>query len=308
MTTRTKYIVLVCSVFVISVPLALSGCWKSPPPPLPQGQQTVSGLVKPASISVTRRGTHVLIQGGKEIAYLESLTVDLGDSEGRTVDVTGSYEHNTDPRDLPVIVVVAVKGGSEQTKAWDIPTLGVALAVPPAWNGSIQGKEAAFVVTGAPQPILSVFLENESDLLSSDSSIGDVTVMQTSVDGRRAIRSKNAKTGVERVQVVRNVETDDPTGNVLTLLFTPSGEQEMDPVAWDALVDDVIRSIKFTGEGMASSAASTGTLSSQAASPAPFSGSGAGAPCGGSAGILCPTGFYCEITDMAANVGRCKSL
>src|SRR3989339_839294 len=89
--------------------LPLVGCWKEPIQPLPLGQQTVSGLIKPASISVIRRGTHVLIQGGEEIAYLESATVDLGEFEGRTVDVSGTYEANTDPDALPVIVVAAGK-------------------------------------------------------------------------------------------------------------------------------------------------------------------------------------------------------
>lgn len=33
-----------------------------------------------------------------------------------------------------------------------------------------------------------------------------------------------------------------------------------------------------------------------------------GAPCGGTAGILCPLGFYCEITDFKEGIGRCVKL
>jgi len=294
--------------------LPLVGCWKEPIQPLPLGQQTVSGLIKPASISVIRRGTHVLIQGGEEIAYLESATVDLGEFEGRTVDVSGTYEANTDPDALPVIVVAAVKGGQSLGRSWTIPSLNISLETPPGWNWEIMGTDVQFTASGSARPILSLFLEEESKLLSADSSSGDVMVAVSNVQGRRAVRSQNASTGVERIQVVRELAAEESSFNILTLLFTPSGEEQLDPAAWDALKDDILRSLRFLGtsSSRASSAfRSSATSESASLGSAGSNGSSAaavGIPCGGAAGVLCPEGFYCEITDMEANVGRCKAM
>jgi hypothetical protein len=48
--------------------------------------------------------------------------------------------------------------------------------------------------------------------------------------------------------------------------------------------------------------------SSSAATTMSGSNASAGIPCGGTAGILCPAGQYCEITDSATNIGRCRSV
>ncbi len=35
--------------------------------------------------------------------------------------------------------------------------------------------------------------------------------------------------------------------------------------------------------------------------------SGSNAPCGGSAGLLCPKGEFCEVQDISNRIGRCRS-
>jgi hypothetical protein len=292
------------------------------------GEQTVSGFLKKSPISITRRGTHVLIQNDEPHAYLESSTVDLGEFEGRVVDVIGTYEKNVDVRDLPVIVVTEVRGGQSQNRVYAIPALGISLEVPREWKGTIAGAEAQFAAPASPdaaegsgstRPLLSVFREGEDKLISSAPTGENLIDTPVSVGGRSGVRWLNAQTGVERVQVDLRLYASDPKANVLTFLFTPSEEALNLPDAWDAMKDDVLHSVTFTGgssssslssdasrSSLPSSLSSDGT-SSQAEGSSSF-GSAQGIPCGGEAGILCPAGFYCEITDVEANVGRCKTL
>ncbi len=316
---RTLSLLLCCAAL-----LPLAGCRREPPPILPQGVQTVSGLLKKSPISLTRRGTHVLIQNDEPHAYLESSTVDLGEFEDRVADVTGTYERNVDPRDLPVIVVTSVRGGEPQGRAYAIPALGISLEVPREWKGTIAGAEAQFTApdgeegSGAAIPLLSLFLEGEDDLIGSAPSSENVTDEAVAVGGRSGVRWENTQTGVERVQVDLRPYVSDPKTDVLTFLFTPNEEALNLPDTWELVKEDVLRSVKFT-------ASSSSTFSSASASEGPpppsvpgdassSQGSAAslnplqGAPCGGEAGILCPQGSYCEITDVEANVGRCKSL
>lgn len=284
-----------------SLLLALSACGH-PPRVLPQGEQTVSGLVKPAQISLLRRGTQVLVQNGAEIAYLESKTVDLHVYEGRVVEVTGTYEHNTDDQDLPVIVVTAVQGGSSDVRTYVIPALGVSIDVPREWKGTIAGTDAQFTASGALRPLLSLFLEDVSSA-SASSLTSEVTTDTLTIDGHRAVRLKNGVTRTQRITVdLQPLGASTEPAKALVILFTPLQEEEVDQPAWDAVVADILASVKFTDGGSSSSSSAAAT------SVAPLSGSGAGMPCGGTAGILCPAGMYCQITDTADNVGRCTPL
>ena len=70
---------------------------------------------------------------------------------------------------------------------------------------------------------------------------------------------------------------------------------------------DVMRSVEF--RGATSSVRASSQASQRPASS--FSGSaqsratGEGTPCGGAAGILCPSGMYCRISDLVNESGAC---
>ncbi|MDD4319772.1 MAG: hypothetical protein PHW10_05620 [Candidatus Peribacteraceae bacterium] len=301
MTTLARTGFFVGCLLLLALPLA--GCFGSDPAPLPQGPQTVEGLVKGISLSVTRRGTHVLVQNGEELYFLESSTVNLGAFEGRIAQLTGTVEYNTDPKDVPVLVVTAAQGGFDASvRTWAIPSMGISVDTPREWKGKITGAGAQFTATGSVQPLFTLFLEGSGSLLTASSSDGEATGYSTFLLGaHRGVRLRNNETGSEKVQIDLGNDAIDPSQPILTFLFLAFGEQEMDGDAWRTLKEDVVRSVKITNASSSSSAA----YSSRA--PLPLSGSGAGMPCGGAAGILCPAGLYCEITDVASNVGQCRS-
>ncbi|MSR86925.1 hypothetical protein EXS70_02010 [Candidatus Peribacteria bacterium] len=87
-------------------------------------------------------------------------------------------------------------------------------------------------------------------------------------------------------------------------------EKNIDPSAFPVLV---VQKVLEGGEEeqrpwvMPARASSSSSRNAGASSQGPSSGraTGEGAPCGGSAGILCPSGFYCRITDPVGESGLC---
>lgn len=303
------------TLFVCSAALALGLVACSSPQTtstLPLGPQTLSGFVKVAELSLTRRGTDLLLRDGAPVCYLESSTVNLRSFEGRSVVLSGTVEPNTDAKDLPVLVVqTVVAGAGTGTRTWTIESLKLSIDTPLEWRGKVAGVGAQFTSSGASAPILTLFTEGQDHLLSSASSAPrGMTFTSFGLGIHRAVELFNAETGSAKVQVDLRPTITDSGANILTLLFTPSGEEvQIDPDAWRVTVDDVVHSLSFSGEGASSSVSFPPTSSSASSvteAPLPLTGSGVGMPCGGTAGILCPTGMFCEITDVQANTGQCR--
>ena len=76
--------------------------------PLPEGEQTVTGILELTELSFVRRGTHMLYMDGVPVYYVESKVVNLSAHEGKSVELTGTLERNTDKNDIPVLVVTSL--------------------------------------------------------------------------------------------------------------------------------------------------------------------------------------------------------
>ena len=286
---------------LLVLPFLVVACWNKVPRVIPIGIQTVSGTVKPIEISAVRRGTHALVVNGETMYYLESAVVNLQRYEDREVQLEGAVELNTAPSDTPVLVVTKVIGGpSTVSRTWSIPPFGITMDTPDAWQGKIVGRTAQFTASGSQTPVLMMFLESDARLHISASGAMLRTTKET-LGLHNVLRFLNADTGKERIEIDLRPQENDPSFDVLTMLFDPAGLKAMEPKAWSALSDDILHSVRFT-IGTDSSPSS----SSKSSGLSPLSGSGVGMPCGGPAGVLCPKGLYCAITDVQANVGRCQ--
>ena len=78
--------------------------------PIPKGDVEVRGVLRPADLSPTRRGSFLLSNEEKDVYYVESPTVHLRRFIGRELLFYGVIEPNSDPRSLPVLVVRDVRG------------------------------------------------------------------------------------------------------------------------------------------------------------------------------------------------------
>lgn len=255
--------------------LFLSSCSSEQAVRLPEGPQTVIGMLRPVPLSRLRRGTHAIIQDDDTIAYAESTTVTLRQYEGETVALQGTYEANINAGDLPVLVVTEIVS-KQDVKVTRLPTLRLHLDVPSAWSYAASGTGAIrFTASGSTQPVLTIAKTSLQSLPAGSPVI---------VDGERGSRVIPAGGSDQMIYVLRGKE-------VYSFAFTPGAT--IDPLLAAPLFLKVLRSVGFDGKTTAPSSAR---------------GSGAtiqGEPCGGLAGILCPQGEFCSILDPDTNSGIC---
>ena len=261
-----------------------TACTKEPVlPPLLEGPQTLTGTVLPATISTAHRGTHLLKQASGDVAYLESTTVNLREFQGRSTALRGHFERNIDPSDLPVLVVESVVSSEETVREWSSYALSLHAQVPTRWGISGTGSAFAFIPVGSLSPLVRVEMIAEKPLPSG---------IALSVGGGKAIRFLDELSGEQHIAVER-------AGGYLEFAFTPQREDDLEQARTEWLA--FLRSLRIGGIG-ATGSSSRAAVSSQSA------GFRARQPCGGIAGILCPSGSYCAITDLEQNIGVCKKI
>lgn len=280
--------------------LTLAACGSEPSFPL--GHQKAEGIISRVPLSLTRRGTHILRNAttGEDIVYLESTLVNLGRLEGKNVQIDGIVEPNTERRELPVLVVAEVlRGGDDALKAWSISSLKLTIQLPDTWQGTIKNEEAAalFSFSGAVRPILEI-RSLKTDTLpftfrTLSAASGSALKITPLIVGLQKAAGVLDETNHTWTAYISSPSVTDGS-EVLTLAFALSEE---DPIPQQVeRIQRFMRTLKFTEVARSSAAAMTGT------------GSALGQPCGGVAGILCPTGFYCSVEDKVSNTGHCKQI
>jgi len=256
--------------------LLIGGCKGEELPPLPQGTQTITGILAPVEISIIRRGSHVLMQSGVPMSYVESPYVNLREHEGRQVKLIGVFEHNTDPRDLAVLVVKEIKALEDGVYDRFFPQFGVRFKTPSDWITKVEDGQIHFMSGDlSTLPVVSVFEdENVEELKGVTITVGSV----------RALRSVDELSQTESVYIKRGEK-------YLVLLFTPRNHP--DPMKLKQEWLTLLRSLQFDEELKIPDVPTTGTGSISVY-------------CGGPAGILCPQGYFCDVTDLQENIGVCK--
>lgn len=250
-------------------------------PEIQPGPRTATGVVVPADLSLTRRGTHLLVSGGKESFYLESKSVSLSTFEGQTVSVDGTLEVNTRPSDLPILVVQKIERalGSGQMKIWKIPALNISLNAPAHWQGRLDTGMAHFTLPGESLPLITIRSISGSSLPPGK---------QLFIKNRRAVTTEPQGSAVQEIYILEK-------GNIIIVHFDPSTQSSVQSASEARVLaaefQSLVSELEFISDGAKTSSRAPGLQ---------------GEPCGGPAGILCPTGSYCEIDDAGSNTGRCK--
>lgn len=264
----------------------LSSCTSNREEPLPQGPQTMTGVLMPVPLSLSRRGSHLLSRDDRDLYLVEGGQTDLRDFEGVDVVISGLIERNIDPEALPVLVASGVTLVEMPARTWTVEPLSLTLETPPDWTGETFDDGIQFTQTGSTQVILKVHP-------SSLARLPNGVMLQMA--GRAAVRVA-ASSGLRTVYVQNG--RGIITFSYVPAAGTPAGEAERD-------FNRVLRSVRFGIAAPVPSSAGTGAGVSSTGSDASQT---PGMPCGGPAGIICPSGEYCEITDPVDGIGRCKAL
>jgi hypothetical protein len=259
---------------------ALSACGKPAQQRLPTGTLTFSGSLVQAELSLTRRGTHILRENGKDMYYVESSKVNLRDYEGMDVSVTGHLELNSDPNAQAVIVADSVTLIQVPSHVWTLPAFNMSFNAPLAWNGTLFSDGISFTETGSTDSLLKIYRASIAQLPSGTPLV---------VGGQGAVKVSTASGAVIYIQHGPNIITlqEGPALSVST------GVEQQNFVR-------LLKSVSFS-DSTSSSSGSGSSLSGTGSSLT-------GTPCGGVAGILCPAGSYCAITDRTSGTGVCQSL
>jgi|ETN02SMinimDraft_2_1059926.scaffolds.fasta_scaffold27094_2 hypothetical protein len=259
------------------IPLALisAGCSNEPVSPLPEGEQTVTGVLELTELSFVRRGTHMLYMDGVPVYYVESKVVNLSAHEGKSVELIGTLERNTNVNDTPVLVVTSLKSNKEKMVEWKVPGSKIKFAVPSEIHGVRSSSELHFFVGESSKPVLTVYSQKDSPL---PKGIG------ITVDGEQAVRVINEELNAESVYIGDNK-------SYVVFMFTP--REDSDLLELRSIWLSLLRSIELSG------------VINNIPDPG-LTGTGSVIPCGGLAGVLCPAGYYCEVTDITEGYGRCR--
>lgn len=279
MKTSLKFLTLVAA---ITTATTLSACTKDEGPHIAYGPTSATGTLIKAENSLVRRGSHILMVESEKKFFVESRSQNLSELEGQTVFVQGILEPNTSKDELPVLVAETVKRshGDEDLHRFEIPTLNIRIGVPQTWEGSIKNKVATFMMPGETNPLLTIRLMSGTTLPPGGTSLFIKNRRATSIEGQGKSRD------------VYILEKD----TVIELHFDPAMQEQLTTEEAGAVVASQFER-------------ALGTLSflTDKESVTQVTGSGAGTPCGGAAGVLCGTGYFCNITDLENQIGQCKA-
>jgi hypothetical protein len=225
------------------------------------------------------------IDRGAPAVYLESSLVSLRDVVGRVVTVHGHTELNTSSDDLPVFVVERLDVEASSTRLIASRDLGISLEIPSTFEDHTTDNTLSIRVPGSAEPLLMIAMQNRGSL--------PVTGLSLRIAGHDAVR-------VDRDALHREIYILLSKDNRLKIDVTlPDGDSS----SLQSHATDILSSLTFTA---ASSGGVASSLSSSSFSVAVNSLPSDGQTCGGTAGLLCPQGSYCEITDGNLGMGVCK--
>jgi len=261
--------------------LLLSSC-KKQAPIVQYGPATATGTLIKAGQSLVRRGTHKLMINGSMAYYVESRKENLSDYEGQTVSVEGILEPNATSEDEAVLVVERIKGLDQNIdlRRFEVPELNLRIGIPASWKGSIKDHVAQFMMSDETNPLLTIRRMSGSTLPPGGTALY--------IKNRRTTRIDQSG-GVVEIYIL-----DKDT----VILF------RLDPSTQKMIVTKDNADIV-----MAQFERSLSTISflSDKEVTVQTTGTGSGLTCGGHEGILCPEGYFCNVTNVELRSGQCKS-
>jgi len=272
---RNPLLIVGCIIVLL---LGINACTRNADVVIPEGEQTMTGTILPVPLMFTRRGTHLLRVRGADVFFVESTMVNLRDFDHLEVGLTGTIERNTDPGALPVLIATRVTPVTIPADHWELKSLNILLDTPDGWDRKEFDDGVQFTLTGSTTTRLRIVPSTLTQLPGGT---------PLTVGGFRAVRIAGER-GVQTVHVQNG-------RSILSFVFTLD---DADGTSSGRVLTQVLRSVSFGGQkSSVQSSFKAGTGTTQL-----------GKPCGGPAGVLCPGGSYCAISDSASGIGNCRSL
>jgi hypothetical protein len=223
---------------------------------------------------------------GEKSAYVESQTVNLRLFELTEVGITGTFHLNTDPSDLPVLIVTAIRAIDLPSIVVEVPSVGLTLSVPAEWIMKSFDDGVTFALTGSTTPILRIMRSSLARLpVGTALFIGGYSAVR--IDGPEGQQTVHVQAG----------------RSIITLTWDSADAAQVASFAQLLRTAIISSSLTSSRKPMTGGFLQLPSSTASAGSSVPFHSQ----PCGGPAGVLCPSGTFCAVNS-ADGVGLCVPL
>lgn len=251
-------------------------------PELPLGAVELTGTIAPLALTPQSKGTHYFHLDGSGSYVAKSAIVNLRKLEGKRVVVSGEAVkniHSVPPYVLTVHSITEIL--NEQLVARKLDDLDITMLLPESWVQKYSPQQYSYyALTNEDEPILTVDISSEPL-----PNIGELLL----VNNTKAVFTTLS---THEFMVRFLVES-----TVVQLHFTYPETSLNASEQVKVIAESIVIANKSSSSSIKEDAESTGSSSSL---PTIY--------CGGVAGILCPTNFYCDIQDAKSNSGICRAL
>ncbi len=234
-----------------------------------------TGSIFNADVSLVRRGSHLFRTEEGQEYFLESKTVNISEFTGKKVWLEGVREKNTKGT-TPVIVLQTVRLVDADDVEWSLPQMGIHITLPRHWQKEEQRQEVRFTRSGSTMLRLSTI----SGALKEGKEIFIGTEKATLQSDAETV-SVSLSQGKKTINISLNKEAFCQYEDC-TIIHPEEWLEELLQKNVQREMEDVVPKSASSQQG--------GSM-----------------PCGGEAGILCPSGSFCDIHDVAHQIGTCKA-
>lgn len=266
-----RFFALLAIFAVIVIPVYLYIQWSGESDiTIQYGARSEEGVLTGTGISLIRKGTHVFELADGSQFYVQSNSIELDAYSGQRVRITGRVEPNVSTAYFPLFVVDTLEPleQKETLEEWSVPALGLTLSAPKSWHATVTNGVLLFDLPPSSSPLLIV--KKFTDAIPNGDS-----VRVGAKSGTKVVTEKGQDVYVRGI-----------SGSIL-LQFTP-------PITETGTLalqfNDLLKTVRFTVNYTSSVRTGTGGVLN----------------CGGSAGVLCPAGSYCDIQDPVTSSGICR--
>lgn len=238
---------------------------------LPANERNIAlrGVITPVPLDLINSTTHHFTDVDGMVYKAKSNIIFLREYEALSATIIGDIQYQA--HSAPILTITSVQEVHEKRiKEIQIPTLGINLSIPSLWQ--LTSKNGVLTIA-MQQSGATVTLANTT-----------LTVVPT---------------GTSVSQSLPAVRVSTEFGDSLYYLASPVGIISLRPSAIVTLaqMQELLQIITL----LPSSSSVSSAAISQSGSLLPS----IGPVCGGSAGLLCPTHYYCNVTDTVTSIGRC---
>lgn len=238
---------------------------------LPEEETGVAlrGIITPIPLDLLHSTTHRFTDVDGTMYKAKSGVIFLREYENVDATIIGDIVYKKDSD--PILTITSVQEVHEQrVKEIELADLGLVLSLPSLWQLSQKG-ETVLVAVPNTENIITVEKTNLTVLPTGKVVFKPIGAIKTIVESGAAFYYVTSPEGIVLIKS--------------SLPLTTLQEQQ-----FFAMITV-----------LASSSSSQSSVSTGTGAELPL----VGPVCGGSAGLLCPAQYYCNVTDTVTSIGRC---